>query len=224
MSSIPKSRTGLVQSLLSLHTHSSPAHPRRSQGALTGRPTSPGRPGSPDSSGSPCTGKKRMEIFTFLQGDEFSAGTAKPLHECCSKLLLQACEGALPSLLLHQDFLFPQEDPVDRLLLVAQMDLWVLVGLVDPERKGGQISDGFLRAMSVREKRNTEAPHHLPNVSCFSLLPRRSRQALWRWRGGVLAVNISGEPQLSPRWMLQITCKPTGPGGPGKPRGPSSPF
>lgn len=113
---------------------------------------------------------------------------------------------------------------MDRLLLVAQMDLWVLVGLADPERKGGT-NFRWVSQSNVREgKRNMEAPHHLPNVSRFSLLPRRSRQALWRWRGGVLAVNISGEAQLSPRWMLQITCKPTGPGGPGKPRGPSSPF
>lgn len=40
---------------------------------------------------------------------------------------------------------------MDHLLLVAQMDLWVLVGLVGPEKKGGQISDGFLRAISVRK-------------------------------------------------------------------------
>lgn len=124
-----------------------------------------------------------MEIFTFLQGDEFSAGTAKALHECCSKLLLQAPQGALPSLLLHQGFLFLQEDPVDRLLLVAQMDLWVLVGLVGPERKGEQISDGFLRAMPGVKEEIWKPPYHLANVTRFSLLPRRSRQALWRCRG-----------------------------------------
>lgn len=72
VSSIPKPRTGLLQSLLS--------HRR---GTLTGRPTSPGSPGSPDSPGSPCTGKKKMEILNILR---FSAGTAKPRHECCSKL------------------------------------------------------------------------------------------------------------------------------------------
>lgn len=53
---------------------------------LTGRPTSPGRPGSPDSPGSPCRGEKRMNV-TFLQVAEFAADVAKPLHECCSKLL-----------------------------------------------------------------------------------------------------------------------------------------
>lgn len=66
--------------------------------------------------------------------------------------------GALPSLQLHQDFQSLQEDPVDRLLLVAQMDLWGLVGLVDPERKRGQISAGFLRAMLVRKKKEIGNP------------------------------------------------------------------
>lgn len=41
----------------------------------------------------------------------------------------------LPSLLLHQGFLFPQEDPVDHLLLVVPRDLWVQVGLVGPGRE-----------------------------------------------------------------------------------------
>lgn len=42
---------------------------------------------------------------------------------------------------------------MDRLLLVAQMDLWVLVGLVDPERKGGdKFQTGFSEQMSMRKK------------------------------------------------------------------------
>lgn len=153
VSSIPKSRTGLVQSLLSLHTHSSPAHPRRSQGTLTGRPTSPGRPGSPDSPGSPCTGKKRMEIFTFLQGDEFSAGTAKPLHECCSKLLLQACEGVLYLLSYCTRISYSPRRTLwtvcswwPRWTSGSWWAWWTL------RERGGQISDGFLRATSVRKK------------------------------------------------------------------------
>jgi len=78
------------------------------------------------------------------------------------------------------------------------------------------------------ENTRMQASYHLSNITCFSLLTRWSRQALWRWRGWVWAVNTSGgAPALTtlcPPLMLQITCKPTGPGGPGKPRGPSSPF
>lgn len=125
-----------------LKKSSSPSEQEPPRGVLTGRPTSPGRPGSPDSPGSPCRGEKRMNTLTFPQVAELAACVAKPLHECCSKRLqasIRLVWTALPSLLLLQDFLFPREDPVDHLLLVVQMDLWVQVGLAGPERKRRQV-------------------------------------------------------------------------------------
>lgn len=58
---------------------------------------------------------------------------------------------------------------MDHQLLVAQMDLWVLVGLVDPEGKGGQISDGFLRAMPVRK--GNKSGRALPSAQRHLFLP-----------------------------------------------------
>lgn len=58
---------------------------------------------------------------------------------------------------------------MDHQPLVAQMDLWVLVGLVDPEGKGGQISDGFLRAMPVRK--GNKSGRALPSAQRHLFLP-----------------------------------------------------
>ena len=48
---------------------------------------------------------------------------------------------------------------MDHLLLVVQMDLWVQVGLVGPERKERLISDLFLGAMSMLVMKTQECKH-----------------------------------------------------------------
>lgn len=62
-----------------------------------------------------------------------------PTHSKCwnkpPAALSQVGVHALPSLLLHQDFLFPQQDLGVHLLLVGRRGLWAQVDLVDPEGK-----------------------------------------------------------------------------------------
>lgn len=75
VSSIPKSRTGLVQSLLSLHTHSSPAHPHCSQGTHRGHLPG-GQPRQGDQAHQipqvhPAQGKRGWKYSHFCKGMSF---------------------------------------------------------------------------------------------------------------------------------------------------------
>lgn len=106
----------------------------------------------------PAKGKRAWKYSHFCRGMSFLMAQQSRCTSAAANPASGWSGGALPSLQLHQDFQSLQEDPVDRLLLVAQMDLWGLVGLVDPERKRGQISAGFLRAMLVRKKKEIGNP------------------------------------------------------------------
>lgn len=211
VSSMPKPRPGLVQPLLS--------HPLPNLSSTSSGHSPAGQPLQGDQAHQipqvhPAEGKRAWKYSHFCRGKSFLL--AQQSH--CTSAAANPASGwsgcVLPSLQLHQGFQCLQEDPVDRLLLVAQMDLWVLVGLVDPERKGRRISAGFLRAMPVREKKNKEGS---PLPSAQRRLSPPSPQVVQAGPVKVQKVNFSCEHLSShhPKPSLDAANLPASPRGRG---------